>query len=318
MPTLRILIVNDPTGETGALEARLVALGYEVAGVVSSYEELASATSAVDLVLMGTRLADGIDGTMDAIRRSGPMPVVLVGAAADEAKVRRLEPALSHAFLAIPCSDRELRSAVELARSRQETARAVHDLDSYFDVSLDMLCVLGGDGYFKRLNPAWEETLGFTREELASRPFIDFVHPDDRRRTLQQNARVRAGETAREFENRYLCKDGSHRWLLWNAAFHSARGLIYSAARDVTARKRIEAEREELIAELEASLAEVKSLRDILPICMYCKKIRDDQDYWQTVERYISQHTSTQFSHGICPDCMATEIGPEFGEPNGK
>lgn len=318
MPTLRILIVNDPTGEPGALGARLVAIGYEVAGVVSSSEEIARAASAVDLVLMGTRLAGDIDGTMDAIRRSDPMPVVLVGAAADEANVRRLEPSLPHAFLAIPCSDRELRSTVELARSRQETARAVHDLDSYFDVSLDMLCVLGGDGYFKRLNPAWEETLGFTREELASRPFTDFVHPDDRRRTLQQNARVRAGEPAREFENRYLCKDGTHRWLLWNAALHSAGGLIYSAARDVTARKRIEAEREELIAELEASLAEVKSLRDILPICMYCKKVRDDQDYWQTVESYISQHTSTQFSHGICPECVATELGPDFGESSGK
>lgn len=312
MPTLRILIVNDPTGQTGALEARLVALGYEVAGVASSYEEIAIGASAVDMVLTGTRLADGIDGTMEAIRGSGPMPVVFVGAAADEENVRRLEPSLPHAFLAIPCSDRELRSTVELARSRQETAKAVHDLDSYFDVSLDLLCVLGGDGYFKRLNPAWEETLGFTREELRSRPFTDFVHPDDRRRTLEQNARVRAGEKAREFENRYLCKDGSHRWLHWNAALHSARGLIYSAARDVTARKRIEAEREELIAELEASLAEVKSLRDILPICMYCKKIRDDEDYWQTVESYISRHTSTQFSHGICPDCMATEIGPEL------
>ena len=312
MPTLRILIVNEPTGETGALEARLVALGYEVAGVVSSYEEIAIGASAVDLVLMGTRLADGIDGTMEAIRGSDPMAIVFVGAAADEEKVRRLEPSLPHAFIAIPCSDRELRSTVELARSRQETARAVHDLDSYFDVSLDLLCVLGGDGYFKRLNPAWEETLGFTREELRSRPFTDFVHPDDRRRTLEQNARVRAGEKAREFENRYLCKDGSHRWLHWNAALHSARGLIYSAARDVTARKRIEAEREELIAELEASLAEVKSLRDILPICMYCKKIRDDEDYWQTVESYISRHTNTQFSHGICPDCMATQIGPEF------
>lgn len=318
MPTLRILIVNDPTGEAGALEARLVALGYEVAGVVSCREEIAIAASAVDLVLMGTRLAGGIAGTMDAIRRRHPMPVVLVGAAADEVKVRRLEPSLPHAFLAIPCSDRELRSAVELARSRQETAKAVHDLDSYFEVSLDMLCVLGGDGYFKRLNPAWEETLGFTREELASRPFIDFVHPDDRQRTLQQNARVRAGEPAREFENRYRCKDGSYRWLLWNAALHSAGGLIYSAARDVTARKRIDAERLELIAKLEASLAEVKSLRDILPICMYCKKIRDDRDYWQTVESYISRHTSTQFSHGICPECMVTEIGPEFAESSGE
>jgi hypothetical protein len=145
-----------------------------------------------------------------------------------------------------------------------------------------------------------------------SRPFIDFVHPDDRERTLNQNAQVRGGSQAMGFENRYLCKDGSFRWLLWNASPRSEEGVIYSVARDITARKRAEAERTELVRALEASLAEVRSLQDILPICMYCKKIRDDEDYWHTVEGYISRHTNTRFSHGICPSCMATEVEPQF------
>src|SRR6476660_897052 len=82
----------------------------------------------------------------------------------------------------------------------------------FFDLSIDMLCVLDLSGYFKRLNAAWESTLGFTREELMAKPFIEFVHPDDRERTLGQNRDVRTGGQARLFENRYLCKDGSYRW----------------------------------------------------------------------------------------------------------
>jgi PAS domain S-box-containing protein len=184
--------------------------------------------------------------------------------------------------------------------------------DRFFEVSIDMLCQLGFDGYFKRLNPAWERTLGFTIEELKSRPFIEFVHPDDRERTLEQNARVRAGGQALGFENRYLCKDGSYRWLLWNASSEFGERTIYSVARDMTARKRAEEERERLVGELRAALAEVRTLREILPICSYCKKIRDDENYWQSVESYISKHTNTRFSHGICPSCFEKMVEPQL------
>jgi len=189
---------------------------------------------------------------------------------------------------------------------------SANQLDRYFEVSIDMLCQLGFDGYFKRLNPAWERTLGFTIEELKSRPFIEFVHPDDRERTLDQNARVRAGDQAVGFENRYLCKDGSYRWLLWNAAPEFGERTIYSVARDITARKRAEEDRERLVRELRAALAEVRTLREILPICSYCKQIRDDENYWQSVESYISKHTNTRFSHGICPSCFEKIVEPQL------
>lgn len=182
----------------------------------------------------------------------------------------------------------------------------VDDIESsFFSVSIDMLCCLDFNGYFKQLNPAWERTLGYTRKELMSRQFIEFVHPDDRERTLRQNAQVRSGGQALAFENRYLCKDGSFRWLRWNAAPDPNAKVIYSVARDITDSKQAEEERERLVRELQAALAEVNSLRAILPICSYCRKIRDDENYWHTVEGYIERHTSTLFSHGICPDCMA-------------
>jgi PAS domain S-box-containing protein len=191
--------------------------------------------------------------------------------------------------------------------------RSVQELEErFFAISIDLLCFLDFNGYFKRLNPAWERTLGFTIEELMSRPFIEFVHPDDRERTLNQNRSVRGGGQALGFENRYLCKDGSFRWLLWNAAPDSDEGVIYSVARDITERKRAEAEREQLVAELQEALAEVRSLQEILPICSYCKRIRDDAHYWQHVESYISQHTNTRFSHSICPSCYVSEVQPQL------
>jgi PAS domain S-box-containing protein len=199
---------------------------------------------------------------------------------------------------------------------KAEAARALQQLeDSFFETSIDMLCALDFNMHFRRLSPAWERTLGFTREELLSRPFIEFVHPDDRERTLNQNAQVRSGGRALSFENRYMCKDGSYRWLRWNAAPHSTEKIIYSVARDITDSKRAEDERENLVRELQAALAEVKTLREILPICSYCRKIRDDGNYWLNVEDYISHHTTSLFSHGICPRCMKLHVEAQL-EPS--
>jgi PAS domain S-box-containing protein len=212
---------------------------------------------------------------------------------------------------------RSARDGTVAAPAPQAAAAGPHRRleDDFFDVAIDMLCLLGFDGYFRRLNPAWEKTLGYTREELMSRPFLEFVHPDDRERTLRQNAAVRGGGQALSFENRYLCKDGSFRWLRWNAAPDTARQGIYSVARDITESKRAAEEREELVRELQTALEEVRTLREILPICSYCRKIRDDENYWHTVESYISQHTATRFSHGICPSCMVAHAeSPAEGE----
>ena len=184
--------------------------------------------------------------------------------------------------------------------------------ERFFALSIDMLCVLGFDGYFKRLNPAWERTLGWSIEELKSRPFTEFVHPDDLARTTQQNGEVRGGGVAMHFENRYRCRDGSYRWLFWNSRRDPADQVIYGLARDITARKEADAERERLVTDLRTALAEVKVLREIIPICSYCRKVRDDDDYWHTVEAYLHRHTGTQFSHGVCPDCLTNVVEPQL------
>jgi PAS domain S-box-containing protein len=184
--------------------------------------------------------------------------------------------------------------------------------DRFFDLSIDMLCIAHFSGYFLKLNAAWERTLGFTQEELKSQRMFEFVHPDDRERTLEQNRIVRSGGKALGFENRYVRKDGSYRWFRWNAIADMNHQLIYSLARDITESKQAEEERERLLRELQTALGEVRELREILPICMYCKSIRNDQNYWQTVETYISSHTKAQLSHGVCPNCYKYVFKPEL------
>jgi hypothetical protein len=87
-------------------------------------------------------------------------------------------------------------------------------------------------------------------------------------------------------------------------------GLV-GVGRDITQRKRAEMDRERLIGELEATLAKIKTLRGLLPICASCKKIRDDQGYWTQVEVYVRDHTEADFSHGLCPDCHRALYPPE-------
>src|SRR5215470_10246237 len=111
------------------------------------------------------------------------------------------------------------------------------DLREFADLSLNLLCIAGIDGYFKYLNPTWETTLGYSRNELMSRPYIEFVHPDDRQATVSEAAHVASGRSTLSFENRYRCKNGSYRWLLWSAIVRADRGLIYCVAADVTERK---------------------------------------------------------------------------------
>jgi PAS domain S-box-containing protein len=111
----------------------------------------------------------------------------------------------------------------------------------FIKLSVDMFCVIGFDGYFKSLNPSWEKVLGFTPAELMSKPRMHFIHPDDQALTAIETDRLELGEVTRAFENRYQCKDGSYRWLLWNAVAVPEQKLIYAVARDITERKEAEA-----------------------------------------------------------------------------
>ena len=111
----------------------------------------------------------------------------------------------------------------------------------FFNLSIDMICIAGMDGFFKDVSPAFETTLGYRREELLAAPFIDFVHPDDRAATLTEVEKLATGAPTIHFENRYRTRDGSYKWLAWNSAPDPERGLLYALARDTTQQRQARA-----------------------------------------------------------------------------
>lgn len=128
----------------------------------------------------------------------------------------------------------------------------------WFEMSNDMLCEASLEGYFTRLSDQWERSLGWTREELMSRPFVEFIHPDDLAATAAvAGALSERPDEVKNFENRYRAKDGSWRWLLWNSRSDEHRK--YAVARDITDRKLLEQERQELLDRV-ASMARTDSL----------------------------------------------------------
>jgi PAS domain S-box-containing protein len=160
---------------------------------------------------------------------------------------KRTEEALerAHAELEWRVAERtrqltEVNQALEKEIAERKQAEAQRD--RFFISSPDMLCIAGMDGYFKRLNPAFTQMLGYTTDELMSRPVLDFVHPDDRAATGAEQKNLGRGAPMMQFENRYQCKNGASRWLSWQAQPVVEEGLVYATARDITEQKAAEYE----------------------------------------------------------------------------
>ncbi len=125
--------------------------------------------------------------------------------------------------------------AAVLGTLAERLRRTAAEHDRFWRLTNEPMTVAGSDGYFRRLNPAWQEVLGWSEEELRSRRFAEFVHPDDRERTELETSRLLGEHRTTGFQNRFRCKDGSYRTLLWNArAVDPPDGEIYAAARDIS------------------------------------------------------------------------------------
>lgn len=139
----------------------------------------------------------------------------------------------------------------------------------FFERTLDMLCIVGADGYFRELNPMWERVLGYTRAELCGAPFIAFVHPDDQATTIAESQKLADQDVETiAFENRYRCKDGAYRWLRWSASVDREHDLIYAIARDVT-------EQREAATALQASEARFREITQNIPGAVFQFTVRD-------------------------------------------
>lgn len=134
----------------------------------------------------------------------------------------------------------DLSFALESIELEQMYHRAVDELDQFFALSLDMLCICKLDGYMHRLNPAWEKTLGFSAEELCSRPWVDFVHPEDWPHAESAFLNLRSGVELSRLELRFRSKSGAYRWLVGSATPALEQGVVFAAVSDITERKHLE------------------------------------------------------------------------------
>jgi PAS domain S-box-containing protein len=226
----------------------------------------------------------------------------------DATDVRLLESLASTAAIAI--ENARLYGALRESEERYRTL---------FGQANDAIFLNSEDDHILDVNQRACELLGYSREELLRMQVPDLQAPEVRGRagSVIRNELERYGGVP--FETLNLHRDGTRIPVEVSTTriANEAAGLVLAIVRDIRERKRAEAERERLISELQAALARIKSLSGLIPICAACKKIRDDQGYWQQVEVYIRDHSEAEFSHGLCPDC-ARRLYPELYEEDGK
>jgi len=170
------------------------------------------------------------------------------------------------------------------------------------------IATVSSSGAIESVNPFFCTLLGYTQKELLQLSIKEITHPDDlEMENLKIKEMLKNNLSRVQFEKRYIKKNGELIWAelvtssLRNQKAEVSFGL--GMVVDITERKQAERQREKLISELQNALSEIKTLKGILPICSYCKKIRDDKGYWNQIESYVRDHSETEFSHGICQEC---------------
>ena len=188
----------------------------------------------------------------------------------------------------------------------------------YLDIVGVMVVALDKEGLVILINRKGCELLGYKEDEILNKNWFDICLPGELREDVKGvfNQLMAGDITPVEYyENPILTRDGEQRIVAFHNAVlydssHSIVGILFSGE-DITERKLAEQEKQKLIENLQKALSEVKKLSGFLPICASCKKIRDDEGYWNEVEKYIGQHSEAEFSHSICPNCMR-KLYPEI------
>jgi PAS domain S-box-containing protein len=205
--------------------------------------------------------------------------------------------------------------AIENARLYEEANRLRAFNENILHSVGEGIALTDVDGRLIFMNPRGAAIIGYTPEELIGQNWRPFVAPETLARAEAEAASRPQGAVS-QYETFGISRDGRQIPLIVSSRplFEGERFVgTLAAFVDITERKRAEEERERLIAELKEALANIKTLKGLIPICASCKKIRTDEGYWQQVDVYIRDHSEVEFSHGLCPDCLK-KLYPEFSQ----
>jgi PAS domain S-box-containing protein len=203
------------------------------------------------------------------------------------------------------------KRVLELEKNRhelKETEALLKDKISwqrlFIKESRDGIVIVDANAKVREANKRFADMLGYPMEEIHQLHVWDWDAKFQKGELLKMAQAV--DNLGHHFETRHRRKDGTliDVELSNNGAFYRGQKLIFCICRDITDKKKAVKEREKLIQDLKEALAEIKTLRGILPLCSFCKKIRDDEGYWEQVDIYINKNSEADISHGICPDCM--------------
>ncbi len=167
-------------------------------------------------------------------KRAGKIEILFLGDVGESGK----QPFLTEEADLLHAIAERVGRVIERKRAEEALQEKTEELDQYFSTSLDLFCIADTDGYFRRLNPEWEKSLGYTLPELEGKRFLDFVHPDDLQKTLDAIGDLKSQHEVLNFTNRYRHHDGTYRWIEWRSFPKGDR--IFAAARDITDRRRAE------------------------------------------------------------------------------
>lgn len=153
-----------------------------------------------------------------------------------------------------------LENLFYIKMSNNLNSEILQKLDIFFDITPDLFCIAGYDGYFKRINPAVSKLLGYDEDELFNTPINEFVHPEDQELTAKARKELTKKNPLLNFENRYLTKSGEIVWLSWTSMFLEKEELIFAIAKDITYKKKLEKERNLLLSNLTSVNKELENL----------------------------------------------------------
>ncbi len=265
----------------------IVGVGFAAAlsaAIIRPLSELASAAHAVEGGVLSTRVSTKTNGEIGVLSR-----------------------AFNRMIEAREKAEQELRKSEKMVR----------------DITANLgegVMVIDGEGCLLFMNPEAERLLGWTEQELMNKDVHSIIHCRTANGAVIEPeecptlAVLKTGGPVAVEDDVYTRKDGTTVPVSYISAPIREAGVVVAAVmafRDITKRKQIEADRDQLILAYQDALDNVKTLKGLMPICSSCKRIRDDKGYWNQIESYIREHSEAEFSHGLCPEC-AKRMYPNY------